>query len=343
MLDDAWTAVSTVGRRVDLADSLRSVGSCISHIRPAARLLTATMRLQPAHPLLGALVETVTQQGRAEHRWAWNTQDYAAASTALAAFAVSQRGTGRRTVVMRSLGGATVLSRTVGAESADSVVPLAGLLNEAGDSARLTAALSSAGTSSTAPLYYSITVHEIPRVRPVTPDIKGLTVERWFESFATGQSVSEVREGDLVRVRVRLTVPADRQFVVLEDLLPAGLEAVDLSLRTSGSLAPFASTPYSQSPEGMSTESSGPILQSLLYGSWDSGWWSPWEHKEMRDDRVIWFARHLWTGTYTATYIARATTAGRFVLPPAHAEEMYDRAVQGRSAGGVLLVRETPR
>jgi uncharacterized protein YfaS (alpha-2-macroglobulin family) len=62
----------------------------------------------------------------------------------------------------------------------------------------------------------------------------------------------------------------------------------------------------------------------------------------MRDDRVIWFARQLWTGTYTATYVARATTAGRFVLPPAHAEEMYDRAIQGRSGGGVVVIRDVP-
>jgi uncharacterized protein YfaS (alpha-2-macroglobulin family) len=41
----------------------------------------------------------------------------------------------------------------------------------------------------------------------------------------------------------------------------------------------------------------------------------------------------LWTGSYTATYVARATTAGSFVAPPAYAEEMYNSALQGRSAG----------
>ena len=37
-----------------------------------------------------------------------------------------------------------------------------------------------------------------------------------------------------MRVRLRVTVPSERHFVVLDDALPAGLEAVDLSLRTVG-------------------------------------------------------------------------------------------------------------
>ena len=38
------------------------------------------------------------------------------------------------------------------------------------------------------------------------------------------------------------------------------------------------------------------------------------------------------------TYVARATTPGVFVRPPAHAEEMYNPAVNGRSDGGVFTV-----
>ena len=59
----------------------------------------------------------------------------------------------------------------------------------------------------------------------------------------------------------------------------------------------------------------------------------------MRDDRVTYYARVLWKGTYTASYVARATTAGTFVRPPAHAEEMYNPALGGRSDGGVFRVR----
>jgi uncharacterized protein YfaS (alpha-2-macroglobulin family) len=51
----------------------------------------------------------------------------------------------------------------------------------------------------------------------------------------------------------------------------------------------------------------------------------------------------LWSGTYSASYLARATTSGSFVRPPVHAEEMYNPAVHGRSDGGRFTVRERPR
>jgi uncharacterized protein YfaS (alpha-2-macroglobulin family) len=74
------------------------------------------------------------------------------------------------------------------------------------------------------------------------------------------------------------------------------------------------------------------------YGSWDAGWWSPFDYRELRDDRVVYFATFLWKGTYSATYVARATTPGVFVRPPTHAEEMYNPAIFGRSDGGVFSV-----
>jgi len=53
---------------------------------------------------------------------------------------------------------------------------------------------------------------------------------------------------------------------------------------------------------------------------------------------VVYFASVLWAGSYTTSYLARATTPGVFVRPPAHAEEMYNPAVFGRSDGGVFTV-----
>ena len=80
-----------------------------------------------------------------------------------------------------------------------------------------------------------------------------------------------------------------------------------------------------------------------MYGSWDAGWWSPFDHRELRDDRVVFVATRLWKGSYSATYLARATTPGTFTRPPAHAEEMYNPAVFGESDGGVFTVVQTDR
>jgi uncharacterized protein YfaS (alpha-2-macroglobulin family) len=140
-----------------------------------------------------------------------------------------------------------------------------------------------------------------------------------------------------VRVRLRITVPSTRHFVVVDDALPAGLEAVDLSLRTASAM-PGPGAASTQEP----TEQEGREGEPQWgFGRWDSGWWSPFDYREIRDDRVVYSANVLWPGTYTATYVARATTPGTFVRPPAHAEEMYNPAVNGRSDGGTFVV--TPR
>ena len=134
----------------------------------------------------------------------------------------------------------------------------------------------------------------------------------------------------------RITVPAQRSFLVVDDALPAGLEAVDLSLRTQGALPP----PASDQPVEGEREEEQP--HGWMYGYWEYGWWSPFDYRELRDDRVVYVATTLWPGTYTATYVARATTPGVFIRPPAHAEEMYNPAVNGRSDGGVFTVTAHP-
>jgi hypothetical protein len=186
-------------------------------------------------------------------------------------------------------------------------------------------------------VFFWINVTELPQVRAVRPGEAGIAVERWYEDYATGKPVTSVAAGALVRVRLRVTVPRERHMVVLDDALPAGLEAVDLSLRTTG-LPPGVGAADSVAAGPLEEDPNAPARAFWAYGRWEAGWWSPFEHREMRDDRVVWFATVLWPGTYTATYVARATTPGTFVRPPAQAEEMYNRGVNGRSDGGTLVV-----
>ncbi|HEX5831780.1 MAG TPA: hypothetical protein VFY16_12420, partial [Gemmatimonadaceae bacterium] len=336
LVDSAWRAVTPAGRRVDLPDSAHAEREFPSRVAPAARLLTASLALHPDHPMLGGLIETVLQHGRAEGRWAWSTQDYASVVMAMAALA--DDGVATREIRVRA-GGRTVLSRRVGAADSAVAVPLTGLLERARDG-RMRLRLRLGTQRGAKPLYYALSVAEIPSKPPITPDIQGIVVERWYERLDDGRPVTSVQEGDLVRVRLRVTVPADRQFVAVEDPLPAGLEPVDLSLRTSATLQPFV-TPQSELDRLASIGGDeGPQWQAWLYGRWDEGWWSPWEHKALHDDKVVYFARMLWTGSYTASYVARATTTGTFARPPAHAEEMYNPALQGRSDGGRFEVGE---
>ena len=141
-----------------------------------------------------------------------------------------------------------------------------------------------------APVYYYLTVREVPRTRPVRPVDRGIQVERWYERVDSRQPITSILAGELVRVRLRITVPDERHFVVVDDPLPAGLEAVDLSLRTVSPLGARDMVRAARTEQ----EQEEP---NWYFGSWDSGMWSVFDYKELRDDRVVYCATMLWKGT----------------------------------------------
>ncbi|MEP6691400.1 MAG: alpha-2-macroglobulin family protein [Gemmatimonadaceae bacterium] len=336
LIAPSWAAVKLEGRRAILPDSTPFYFE--SHLRPTARLLSATLAINPTHPLIGPLVETLVQQGRsssARSAWLWNTQDLSFVVSALSDFEQQRKGDASRSVSVSS-GGRVVLRAQSGKGTSDTLVSLAGLVVPRADGTKsLKLSLGSSGAAGGTGYYY-LTVHAVPVQRPVTPVDSGIVIERWYEKYESSKPVTSVAEGDLVRVRLRIKVPNDRQFFVLDDPLPGGLEAVDLSLRTAAPLPGPGRVQEGEQEEPSDSTSSA--YGRWYYGSWDSGWWSPFDHRELRDDRVVYYATYLFRGTYTATYIARATTPGVFTRPPAHAEEMYNAAVFGRSDGGVFTV-----
>ena len=127
-----------------------------------------------------------------------------------------------------------------------------------------------------------------------------------------------VKAGARVRVRLQMVSPMRRYHVALVDPLAAGLEVINPDLATSGTLPADAQT------------------NDKIGGWW---WWRTWyEHENLRDDRVEAFTSLLYDGVYDYTYVARATTPGTFVVPPAKAEEMYTPETFGRSSGDKLVV-----
>ena len=64
-------------------------------------------------------------------------------------------------------------------------------------------------------------------------------------------------------------------------------------------------------------------------------------YADVREDRVVFY------GTVSKdfseiTYRIKATNSGRFTVPPAYAESMYERNVQARSAAGQSLTVDAP-
>ncbi|MFN8571187.1 MAG: alpha-2-macroglobulin family protein [Gemmatimonadaceae bacterium] len=332
ILRSLWAGVSLAGNRVDMPDSTLVTTGFPSRIRPAARLLEATLALSPTHPMLGALVERIVQRERAEQRWFWNTQDYASAAVAIAAYARRTSSVSTSYSIESATGRSLMRGNPVSGVT-EVTMPLTGLTTSAGDSSSVPLVVRVPGGA----MYLAVTADVVTAERPVSPESQGLIVERWYERFDDGKTVTEVKAGDLVRVRLRVTAPSDREFVAVEDPLPAGLEVVDVSLRTA------AVSPYlTDGAVRTDAERSAQFAANQQRSSWSWwGWsWATWEASDVHDDRATFYSRMLGRGSHTVSYVARATTSGRFVKPQAHAEEMYNPALRGQSDGGWFIVRD---
>ena len=115
-------------------------------------------------------------------------------------------------------------------------------------------------------------------------------------------------------LRITLVIQSDQSgyHVVVDDPLPAGLEAIDRTLKTT--------TRRYEADEERS---------SLLAN-----------HAEIHDDRVALFTDYLPAGVYRYTYLVRATTEGDFLWPGATVSLMYEPEQFGRCAEGRITVEK---
>lgn len=163
-------------------------------------------------------------------------------------------------------------------------------------------------------LYYTVRMSYSP-LRGITIPARdeGIAVEKKIEDLS-GNTVAQYRGGETYRIRLTLKTAQDRHFIVVDDPLPAGFEAINANLATS-----------SQSQREQKRRA----------------WWMAggFTKSEMRDDRVVAFADMLPAGSHTFTYLVRATSLGQFALPPTKAEEMYAPEVFGNTANGTVTIR----
>jgi hypothetical protein len=136
--------------------------------------------------------------------------------------------------------------------------------------------------------------------------------------------VTSAKVGDVLQVKLSIVAPNDLYYVVVEDPLPAGTEAIDTSLKTTSQVG--------QAPKLSRVNPDDP------FGGYDGwGWW--WfSQTEMRDEKVVLFATRLPKGAYEYTYMLRAGLAGEFKVMPSVANEMYFPEVFGRGDGTLFTI-----
>lgn len=170
-------------------------------------------------------------------------------------------------------------------------------------------------------LYYTAHLNVWLPVDQVKALDQGLVVSRNYYRLNDLQTpVTQAEHGELLLGRLALVVPNAVHYVVVDDPLPAGLEAVDQNLETS---------PQSTSvPQDYTRE-------DMFRKGW--GWWH-FSRIEYRDEKVILAADYLPAGTYIYTYLVRAGSVGEFYTIPPTAQEFYFPDVYGRGDGSLFKV-----
>ena len=166
-------------------------------------------------------------------------------------------------------------------------------------------------------LYYETRMTYAPQGK-LNPRDEGFTVYKEITSL-DGKPLNSIKAGSLVAVTLQVIVPKESLFIVLDDPLPAGLEAVNPTFLTE-------------------SEEQQRKLEELPNEERQRRWWRGFNHIEMHDDRVLLFADSLLPGIHTHRYLARALTMGIFNAPGTKIEEMYSPEVFGRSSEITLKI-----
>lgn len=171
-------------------------------------------------------------------------------------------------------------------------------------------------SNDTGSLYYTIHLSVPQPVAEIRSLSQGLVVYReYFRPENPQSAITEAHVGDVIYGRLTIVVPNDTRHLVVEDPLPAGLEAIDQSLLTAAQSEPPAKVTW----------------EDLLYRGW--GWWWNFDHIELRDEKIVLAASFLPAGTYIYTYPLRVVHVGEFQTLPPIAYEFYFPEVFGRGEG----------
>ncbi|MCP4697019.1 MAG: large extracellular alpha-helical protein [Gammaproteobacteria bacterium] len=183
-------------------------------------------------------------------------------------------------------------------------------------------------------LYYGVRLAYAEKAESAQAVNAGIEVRREYSIERDGkwvllESPMALKTGDLVRVDLFLSLPAARNFVVVDDPVPGGLEPVNRDLAT-------ASTVAADKAGGRYAGGSA----WFSYEDWHEYGFSRWSfyHKELRHHAAIFYSDYLPPGNYHLSYVAQAITPGEFAVMPVHAEEMYEPDVYGKGKPAVLRV-----
>jgi uncharacterized protein YfaS (alpha-2-macroglobulin family) len=299
----AWLAA---GRR-DLAEELlpaqlpkprgsrELAGNVGSPIRDRAIILDTLLSVAPDRSEIPALAQELADSGSSN---GWR-------STQETAFAVMALGKYIRTVkptaafdLAELLAGDRTLAK-------GATIDWSGKTSESNLQLKLSGAADAKG-------YVALLASGVPTKTPEPAD-HGIQIRRRLLDRSGKEVNDTVRSGELVQVELSVQSSSSIANLVIEDLLPAGLEIENPRLEGTADSA-SVDTVKTKQPR-----------------------FTP-DRTDIRDDRLVLFGNIDAAGKATYTYLARAVTPGEYVLPPARVECMYDLGISSISESGKLVV-----
>ncbi len=182
-------------------------------------------------------------------------------------------------------------------------------------------------------LYYTAHLKVYLPVEEIEPLNRGVIVQRQYtraDCVPTKDTpchdVTEAGVGDVIQVKLTIIAPHDLYYLVVEDMLPAGAEAIDTSLDTTSLL-----------------EREPTLRRQMDRDYWYDfywWWWNWYSRTELRDEKVVLFADYVPAGTYEYTYTFRAVLPGEYQVIPTFANEFYFPEVFGRGEGELFVITE---
>ncbi len=166
-------------------------------------------------------------------------------------------------------------------------------------------------------LYYDLSLKYYLPAEQIPPRDEGFSIIREFYALDDKENKNPLKQaqvGDILRGHLQITVPTTRNFAMIEDYIPGGMEIVNLDLATE-----------EKSLRLRETELKGRELRP--------------DFKEIRDDRVFLFKENFSPGVYEFDYYARALIKGTFIHLPAVVSEMYFPENFGRTNGGYFEIK----
>lgn len=172
--------------------------------------------------------------------------------------------------------------------------------------------------------YYDMSLKYYLPIDSIPPRDEGFTITREFyhlDDKNYEHPVQEAKVGEVLKGHIEIVVPKSRNFVAIEDFIPAGVEIVNFNLTT----------------EDQSLIKEQDNSQTSDWDLYDETLFVP-DAQEVRDDRLFSFKEYLSPNTYHFDYYVRVLIPGKFHHLPAVVSEMYTPENFGRTRGDYFKV-----